>query len=177
MGVGQMPVRAALQRLAAEGALANIPTAGVAVPQLSLPEFDDLLQMRMLLEGEAAERGSVRLDAAQKSTLDGLCQRMAQALQAGDASAYLVANEDFHVLLYRAAGSPLLFALIDTLWLKAGPISNQLFDTPQAQTVLNDAHEDVLRALARNDSAAVRRAIEKDIFVAGQFLRQRYRKT
>ena len=129
----------------------------------------------MLLEGEAAERGSLRLDAVQKLTPKKLCQRMAKALVAGDASAYLVANEDFHVLLYRAAGSPTLFALIDTLWLKAGPISNQLFDIPQASAVLNDAHGDVVRALAHNDSAAVRRAIEKDIFVAGQFLRQHYR--
>ena len=57
LGVGQMPVRAALQRLAAEGAVVNVPNAGVAVPRLSVPEFDDLLQMRMLLEGEAAEIG------------------------------------------------------------------------------------------------------------------------
>ncbi|MDZ7813053.1 MAG: GntR family transcriptional regulator [Ideonella sp.] len=61
LGVGQMPVRAALQRLAAEGALVNIPNAGVTVPRLSVAEFDDLLQMRMLLEGEAAERGALRL--------------------------------------------------------------------------------------------------------------------
>ncbi len=176
MGVGQMPVRAALQRLAAEGALVNVPNAGVAVPRLSLPEFDDLLQVRMLLEGEAAERGSLRLDASQKQVLSELCKRMSIALKADDATGYLAANEDFHVLLYRAAGSPMLFGLIDTLWLKAGPISNQLFDHPQASAVLNDAHTEVLRALADNDSAGVRRAIEKDIFVAGQFLRQSYRK-
>ena len=47
LGVGQMPVRAALQRLAAEGALVNVPNAGVAVPRLSVAEFDDLLQARM----------------------------------------------------------------------------------------------------------------------------------
>jgi len=176
MGVGQMPVRAALQRLAAEGALVNVPNAGVAVPRLSLPEFDDLMQVRMLLEGEAAERGSLRLDAKHKQTLDNLCQRMAKALNDGDAVDYLGANEDFHVLLYQAAGSPVLFGLIDTLWLKAGPISNQLFDFPKASAVLNDAHTDVMQALTHNDSAGVRRAIEKDIFVAGQFLRQHYRK-
>ena len=176
MGVGQMPVRAALQRLAAEGALVNVPNAGVAVPRLSLPEFDDLLQVRILLEGEAAERGSLRLDASQKQVLGELCKRMSMALNADDATGYLAANEDFHVLLYRAAGSPMLFGLIDTLWLKAGPISNQLFDYPQASAVLNEAHSEVLRALADNDSAGVRRAIEKDIFVAGQFLRQSYRK-
>lgn len=173
MGVGQMPVRAALQRLAAEGALVNVPNAGVAVPRLSVPEFDDLLQMRMLLEGEAAERGTSRLDAAQRRTLQALCKRMGEALDRHDADDYLAANEDFHLILYRAAGSPLLFTLIDTLWLKAGPISNQLFDSPDAAGVLNDAHEALMKALNAGDSAGVRRAVEQDIFVAGQFLRQR----
>lgn len=172
MGVGEMPVRAALQRLAAEGALVNVPNAGVAVPRLSLPEFDDLLQIRMLIEGEAAERGAARLDAAGQKQLGALCQRMARSLARGDATDYLGANEDFHVRLYKAAGSPLLFELIDTLWLKAGPISNQLFETPDAAAVLNDAHEDLMKSLGRRDSAGVRRAVEKDIFVAGQFLRR-----
>jgi len=172
LGVGHMPVRAALQRLAAEGALINVPNAGVTLPVLSVPEFDDLLQMRMLLEGEAAERGSLRLDSTQIATLRSLCTRMAQALGEGKPADYLAANEDFHVLLYRAAGSPLLFSLIDNLWLKAGPVSNQLFDTPEASACLNDAHEDMMRALEKRDSAAVRRAIERDIFVAGQFLRR-----
>lgn len=171
MGVGQMPVRAALQRLAAEGALVNVPNAGVTVPRLTVPEFDDLLQMRMLLEGEAAERGCLKLEPAERATLRRLCQRMAKALKAHQAADYLAANEDFHVLLYKAAGSSLLFGLIDTLWLKAGPISNQLFDTPEASAVLNDAHEDLMRALDKRDAAAVRRAVERDIFVAGQFLR------
>jgi DNA-binding GntR family transcriptional regulator len=172
MGVGEMPVRAALQRLAAEGALVNVPNAGVTVPRLSLPEFDDLLQMRMLLEGEAAERGADRLDAPARAAMSELLEKMNEALAANDAQAYLAANEDFHVKLYKAAGSALLFELIDTLWLKAGPISNQLFDTPQASAVLNDAHTEVIKALTLQDSAAVRRAVEKDIFVAGQFLRR-----
>lgn len=172
MGVGQMPVRAALLRLAAEGALVNVPHAGVTVPLLSVPEFDDLLQMRMLLEGEAAERGCLRLEAKQITSLQRLCKRMDKALAGADATDYLAANEDFHVLLYKAAGSPLLFSLIDTLWLKAGPISNRLFDTPDAAAVLNDAHRELMRALERRDSAAVRRALEKDLFVAAQFLRR-----
>ena len=172
MGVGEMPVRAALQRLAAQGALVNVPNAGVTLPRLSLPEFDDLLQMRMLLEGEAAERGAARMDAAGVKAMTRLCQRMDKTLVKGDAEGYLAANEDFHVMLYEAAGSPLLFELIDTLWLKAGPISNQLFDAPRASAVLNDAHADLIKCLARRDSAGVRRAVEKDIFVAGQFLRR-----
>ena len=45
---------AALQRLAAEGALVNTPNAGVMVPRLGKAAFDDVLQNRLLLEGEAA---------------------------------------------------------------------------------------------------------------------------
>ena len=172
LGVGLMPVRAALQRLAAEGALANIPNVGVAVPSLARAEFDDVLDMRLLLEGEAAERGSLRLSAAEVARLQLLDKRMATALIAADAKAYLEDYEEFHRVLYRAAGSPTLLALIETVWLKVGPLSNPLFDHTDALPVLNDAQDDVLTALARRDSEAVRRAIERDLFVAGQFLRQ-----
>jgi len=173
LGVGLMPVRAALQRLAAEGALSHSPNRGVAVPRLSRAEFDDVLLNRLLLEGEAAERGALRLDAEDRARLAALVGAMAAALARGDAKAYLAANEDFHVRLYRAAGSPLLMALIETVWLKVGPLSNQLFEDPAAPAVLNEAHTDALRALDAGDAAGVRRAIERDLFVAGQFLRRR----
>jgi DNA-binding GntR family transcriptional regulator len=173
LGVGVMPVRAALQRLAAEGALTHSPNCGVAVPKLSRAEFDDVLQNRLLLEGEATERGALRLSAQDKAALHTLLQTMDAALQRVDAKAYLDANEEFHVRLYRAAGSPLLMGLIETVWLKVGPLSNQLFEDPAAPAVLNDAHEDLMRALDAGDAAAARRAIERDLFIAGQFLRLR----
>lgn len=171
LGMGLMPVRATLLRLAAEGALVNIPNAGVAVPFLSRAEFDDVLDMRLLLEGEAAERGALRISSPDVATLAALSAQMAAALQTADAKVYLAANEDFHLILYRAAGSPTLLALIETVWLKVGPLSNKLFEHADALRVLNDAHDDVLRAIERRDSAAVRRGIERDLFVAGQFLR------
>ena len=171
LGMGLMPVRATLQRLAAEGALVNIPNAGVAVPFLSRAEFDDVLDMRLLLEGEAAERGALRLGVSDKQALALLSEQMEAALKASDAKSYLAANEEFHLILYRAAGSPTLLALIETVWLKVGPLSNKLFEHADALHVLNDAHADVLQAIQRRDSAAVRRGIERDLFVAGQFLR------
>lgn len=172
LGVGVMPVRAALQRLAAEGALVNSPNCGVAVPRLSRAEFDDVLQARLLIEGEAAERGALRITEGERGQLAALSERMRVAVDAADAKAYLDANEDFHRLLYTAAGSPTLLGLIETVWLKVGPISNRLFDEPGAVPRLNDAHEDVVAALLRRDGAGVRRAIERDLFVAGQTLRR-----
>ena len=172
MGVGVMPVRAALLRLAAEGALTHSANKGVCVPLLSKAEFDDVLQTRLLLEGEAAERGALRLHSADLVHLHSLSGQMETALAERDAKAYLDANEAFHLQLYRAAGSPTLLGLIETVWLKVGPLSNQLFADQVDVHHLNDAHADSLQALAQRDAAAVRRAIERDLFVAGQLLRR-----
>jgi DNA-binding GntR family transcriptional regulator len=100
-----------------------------------------------------------------------LNQQMAAAISANDIKAYLDANEEFHVTLYRASGSPMLMELIETVWLKVGPISNQLFENERFAQKLNDAHDDVMSALLLRDGTAVRRAIEQDMFYAGQYLK------
>lgn len=172
LGVGTMPVRAALQRLAAQGALVNSPNCGVAVPLLSRADFDDVLQNRLLLEGQAAQLGAQHINPGDKEHVRHLSNTMADALLRNDGKAWLDANEAFHLTLYRAAGSPILLGLIETIWLKVGPLSNQLFAGDTASHRLNDAHDDVVRALDANNPSAVRRAIEKDLLVAGHFLRQ-----
>ncbi len=169
--VGIMPVRAALQRLAAEGALLDIPNCGMVVPKLNRAQFDDILQTRLLLEGQAAEQGTYRMTAADISKMATLSEQMAQAIAEKNSKAYLEANEEFHVTLYRASASPLLMELIETVWLKVGPISNQLFEDARFALKLNDAHQDVMAAQQQRDGAAVRRAIEQDMFYAGQYLK------
>ena len=104
LGLGLMPVRAALQRLAAEGAVGNVPNAGVAIPYPTKGEFDDVLAVRMLLEGEAAERGARALGDADLRAMKTLGRTMARALAANNAKGYLAANENWHLVLYRAAG-------------------------------------------------------------------------
>lgn len=171
LAVSEMPVRSALQRLAAEGALQNVPNCGVTVPRLSRSQFNDILQNRLLLEGEAAERGAQNLSEAERAELIDLSERMATAIAGQDVKAYLDANERFHLVLYQASGSPLLLQLIETVWLQVGPISNQLQGDPHVWAQMNDAHAEVLQALQRRDAAGVRRGIERDLFCAGQYLR------
>src|ERR1700678_3502355 len=54
MGVSQMPVRDALSRLAAEGAVEIRSKRKIEVPPMSAERFTDLLDCRLLLEPEAA---------------------------------------------------------------------------------------------------------------------------
>jgi DNA-binding GntR family transcriptional regulator len=171
LGVGEMPVRSALQRLAAESALVNVPNCGVTVPRLSKEQFDDVLRVRLILEGQAAELGTPHLSARDLATLEKLNDEMERALRTTDAKGYLDANEAFHLILYRAAGSPLLLELIETVWLQVGPISNLLFGDAQFAATLNDAHDELLNAAKARDAAGVRRAIEHDLSHAASCLR------
>jgi DNA-binding GntR family transcriptional regulator len=172
LGVGEMPVRAALVRLAAESALVNLPNRGVLVPQLTRAQFDDVLNVRVMLEGEAARLATPRLTDDEIGQLDALCSQMAEALARGLPARYLDANEDFHLVLYRACGSPLLVELIETVWLQVGPISNLLFDDTAFSVTLNDAHDGLMRRLKRRDAEGVRRAIERDLRHAARKLRE-----
>ncbi|ASL42270.1 HTH-type transcriptional regulator McbR [Burkholderia sp. AD24] len=172
LGVGEMPVRAALQRLAAESALVNVPNCGVTVPRLSKAQFDDVLRVRLILEGQAAELGVPHLTSHELATLAQLNAQMIDALRAANPKSYLDANEAFHLILYRAAGSPLLLELIETVWLQVGPISNLLFGDAHFAGTLNDAHDELLSAATARDAAGVRRAIERDLSHAAICLRE-----
>ncbi|SDC12645.1 GntR family transcriptional regulator [Paraburkholderia lycopersici] len=171
LGVGEMPVRAALVRLAAESALVNLPNRGVMVPQLTRAQFDDVLDVRVMLEGKAASLAAARLTAAEIARLDALCAQMAEALAQNKRARYLDVNEDFHLALYRASGSPLLVDLIETVWLQVGPISNLLFEDTALAHTLNEAHESLMRRLKRRDAEGARRAIERDLRHAAKQLR------
>lgn len=172
LGAGEMAVRAALLRLAAESALVNLPNRGVLVPHLTRAQFDDVLKVRVMLEGEAASLAASRVSDDEIAQLDSLNAQMAEALAQNKPVRYLDANEDFHLVLYRACGSPLLVELIETVWLQVGPISNLLFDDAAFAATLNDAHDGLMRRLKRRDAEGVRRAIERDLRHAARQLRK-----
>src|SRR5690242_12446825 len=62
-GVSAMPVREALQRLTGERALTVISGRSVGIPQLAAERLQDLTNVRMALEGTAAEWAAARIGA------------------------------------------------------------------------------------------------------------------
>ncbi|WP_033876300.1 GntR family transcriptional regulator, partial [Pseudomonas aeruginosa] len=146
-GTSPMPVRAALQRLVAEGALEGEAQRSLRVPLMTRERFLQILQVRLSLEGLAAESASGRLDEQALEGLEGCLRRMEDALRRREVQAYLEANSEFHLTLYRACGNPVLLRLIETLWLQVGPFFNRLFTEADLSLRLNDFHEDALDAL------------------------------
>ncbi|MBM7063394.1 GntR family transcriptional regulator [Pseudomonas sp. UL073] len=169
-GTSPMPVRAALQRLVAEGALEGEPQRSVRVPAMTGERFEQLLQVRLSLEGLAVESATPRLAAADLAILEGCVERMERALEARDVQAYLDDNSRFHLTLYQACANPVLLRLIESLWLQVGPFFNRLFTEADLSLRLNDFHDDTLTALRAGDAKAARAAMEQDLTYFGRYL-------
>ena len=169
-GTSPMPVRAALQRLVAEGALEGEAQRSLRVPAMTRERFEQLLPVRINLEGLAVELAVTRLTAAELMVLQGAVERMHLALQQRDMPGYLSANSQFHLTLYRACANPVLLRLIESLWLQVGPFFNRLFTEADLSLRLNDFHGDCLQALQAGDAPAARAAIEQDLQYFGNFL-------
>ncbi len=162
LGVSPMPVRAAVTRLVAEGALSITPTRRVSVPRMSRQRFDELMRVRILLEGEAAERALPAIDDDRLATIRAHDDRLEQCLAGGDADGYMAANHAFHFAIYDALPSAVLVPVIAGLWLQFGPFMRLVYDDLDMSTLV-DQHERALDAIVRRDAAALRRAIEADI--------------
>ncbi|MCY1444111.1 HTH-type transcriptional regulator McbR [compost metagenome] len=165
-----MPVRAALQRLVAEGALEGEPQRSVRVPPMTRERFKQIFQVRMALEGMAVEAAVGKLSTADLDELRGCMERMDAAIEQRDVQGYLNDNSLFHLTLYRACGNPILLRTIETLWLQVGPFFNRLFTEADLSLRLNDFHEDAFKAIQAGDGKAARFAIEQDLSYFGQFL-------
>src|SRR5262245_16086529 len=63
-GTSLMPVREAVQRLAAEGALEVLPNRAIRVPLMTKGRVDEILRVRLTLEGMAVEEAAKRIRLA-----------------------------------------------------------------------------------------------------------------
>ncbi|WP_072778369.1 GntR family transcriptional regulator [Marivita hallyeonensis] len=162
LGVGMTPVREALRRLTAEGALAFLGNRRIAVPELAVQDVEQLLVARRAIEPELARRAVAvvqDVDIAQLTQTDG---RLDDAIRRGDVRQYLVENHRFHAELYALAKAPILTEMVDRLWLRFGP-SLRVVCGQFGTRNLPDRHKDILSALAGRDAAAAAEAMEGDV--------------
>ena len=162
LGVSQTPVRDALSRLAAEGAVEIRSKRRILVPPMTRERFDDLFRCRLLLEPEAAALAMPHIDAARLARLIEIDAALDQAIASGDADAYMQCNPAFHFTLYRAPDRRNLTQLIEMLWLQFGPFMRLVYGRLGTATLI-DQHHLALDAIKAKDEAALRAAITADI--------------
>jgi DNA-binding GntR family transcriptional regulator len=162
LGVSQTPVREALSRLAAEGAVQIRSKRKIVIPAMSADRFKDLLRCRELLEPEAAMIALPFIDAKRLRRLEKIDTAIGTALKSGDVNAYMQGNFDFHFSIYGAQPRRTLHQLIETLWLQFGPYMRVVYGRVGTANLV-DQHEVAISAIRGGDVKLLGRAILADI--------------
>lgn len=169
LGTSAMPVREAISKLAADEALEVLPNKSVRVPLMTRSRFEELVVIRLAVEGLAVETAASRITREQLAQLAALEQAYRGEIASGDpdANEIIQINKQFHFTAYAGARMPALSSLIEGLWLRIGPVLN--LDLRNSGSVRRSnppsvqAHGELLAALLARDGQAAKAALARDI--------------
>ena len=174
LNVSPMPVREAVRRLSAEGALEMLPNRRIRVPLMTRARFRELLRIRVALEGLAVEEAARRIRGDDVDRMEELNRGFAAEMggRGADGARLWRVNKDIHFLAYDAAGMPALLALIEGLWLQIGPVLHYSLRmradaNARGGNPAPDWHKRLIQGLRRRDATSARRALVGDLTSAG----------
>jgi DNA-binding GntR family transcriptional regulator len=164
LGTSAMPVREALNRLAAERAIESLPNRSVKVPSLAKDALHDLMETRFAVEGLAVARAAANMTPETLALLRELIAAQSEKDSEHISEASAEQNRAFHFTIYKQSGSTVLLPIIESLWLQFGPylrVASERFDGREGRGT--NFHVAIVAALERGDGTAARAALESDI--------------
>ncbi|GAA1996832.1 GntR family transcriptional regulator [Microbacterium ulmi] len=179
-GVSQTPVREALHRLDAEGIVVRNHLAGYRVgPTLTRDEFEDLVEVRLLLEPAAARRGAERMSPEGVRELVTLADEMSRLDREREESPdryarYSVADGRFHDTVAAGSGNDYLRSSLARLHPHV-----HLFRLSRSALVTADAiaeHQAIIDAIASRDPDAAAYAMRVHIETSARRFRSSFPK-
>lgn len=113
LGISRTPLREAVRRLEGERHLERQRNGALVVRALPVEEFMHILNVRRLVEGEAARLAAGRVPRAE---LEQIKNRINQALKLPDDAItpeFAASDRDLHALIAQACGNPVLQQIIN----------------------------------------------------------------
>ena len=167
MGVSQTPVREAIMQLVREGGLDIRSSQSITVANLSLTRYKELREVRLLLEGLATEKATPLITAAELARLEQLHRELIEAERSHDYEKATLANFHFHFQIYRASHMVDLVAILESIWLRNGPLLKYLYPYAPPTYPGQHQHLTLMEALRRRDPLAARQAVQDDMIEGG----------
>jgi len=166
MGISVMPVRYAIQRLVTEMALEVLPNRTVRFPLLSWAEFEELTELRALLDVHALEKAFPAFSEEVLAGLALLDRRFDDAVTKKQGRKACEANRRFHFAIYSLVGTETTFNLVEKIWIRSSPVMVQgyqlLFDTDQEELIQGPGHGELIAAIRSANLKTAKKVLRED---------------
>lgn len=146
LGISRMPVREAILQLEAEGFVTIGPNRRAIVTSRTPADIVELFEIRIALEGLAAERAAPRLGSGHVAALRQILKETARASE--EPRRWIGLHDQFHDTIYEVAGMPRLLDEIRRLRQSTQPyilMYISLFTLPEMPGSEHEALLDVIR--------------------------------
>jgi|SRR5450830_1515053 len=167
LGVSVMPVREAVHRLIAEQALELTANRALRVPVMTVSQFREITCIRFNLEGMATGLAAGHLEEGQIKEIEAIHERFNHEIsrKRPDESRLVELNKELHFAIYSRANMPMLLQMIESMWLRIGPIVNYDLRSGSTRATgrVKDHHSNLVEGLKRKDSEMATQALRDDI--------------
>jgi DNA-binding GntR family transcriptional regulator len=163
LGLGRTPIREALQRLACEGLVVLRPRRGAFVASLSITDLQQIFEMRLVIEGQAAALAAVRATEADLAAMAVTLLPLEQAPSEADLQTTMNIDRAFHRALARAAHNKFLEYTLGRMYNLNLRLWYLALDRIGPMRAAIEEHRRVLEAVAQHDGPAAEAAIRAHI--------------
>lgn len=174
LGVSQTPIRDALNRMEADGLVVRVHHAGYRIPpQITRERFEDMIEVRLLLEPAAARRAAERATPEHVERLRRMLDEMAELAEGDRHHAYgAFGRRDaaFHDLIAESAGNALVREALARLHTHVH-LFRLLYDTQVTYLAMGE-HDEVLSAVAARDPDAAAYGMRRHIMASADRFRR-----
>ena len=161
IGLGRMPVREAVARLAREGFLSVVPRRGMVVASMSLSDVVGMLEAREVLEVGLVRQVCSRASEDELAELDGLFAAVDLAGESGDYLKVLEVDHRAHARLAELSRNPYLFPLAETLLMHNLRFWRYCHQNRVVADGHVQSHNDLLEAVRRRDPDGAEKAVHE----------------
>jgi DNA-binding GntR family transcriptional regulator len=171
LGMSKTPIKAALERLEAEGFVAVSPQQGIVVRDLSVHEIADQFEIRLALESFVLRNIAGKLDDPQVARLRKNLRQQQQAAKEVNLSRAVELDSEFHALFCEFLGNREILRVMLQLREKMHRAVTRVFEkTPERLQAGYQEHCAIAKAIIEGNASLAATAIEEHLNYGKQLL-------
>lgn len=170
IGLGRVPVREALGRLATDRFITVLPRRGTVVTPLALDDVLDMFEAREAIECGVAYIAATRATEADLDTLRDLIATVDRARTLSDHEQFLRDDHAVHTFLVHMVRNPLLQDAADRLLLHSLRFWRLYWSKHVARTEAMLSHSELLGALESHAPEEAERAMRQHLHASRQLV-------
>ncbi|NPV44030.1 MAG: GntR family transcriptional regulator [Firmicutes bacterium] len=169
-GTSRTPVRSAINRLATEGYIEQLPHRGAIVKKLSVEDIIKLLEVREALEGAACRLAVKYITQEDKDKLQEIIKEMEEAVNQNDFLRYYGLSGELHKKILGCCNNQYLYDMAERVNLQTTRFQFRNILVPGRIKKSIEEHKEIVEKVLCGDELGAEESMKKHIRIVKEML-------